>query len=217
MAIKKLNTFIVYNHTIIQSLMKTLITLLLLFCGIASYAQDNYKEGYIITLKKDTVWGFVKVQSDVNAVSKCYFKATEKDSAEMFRIGFLNGYGFTKGNKDYVNHIIEFEGGGTHRGYFERLASGKITLYYYINEIEGNTTYYLFEKEGEKPVYITNKRTEIGKSEFKDGIFYKKKLRNIFHDCPSLSGDIDNALFRKSDFSKITKEYNKLMETLDNI
>lgn len=197
--------------------MKIFTIILVLFCSIAGYAQNKFKEGYIITLKKDTVKGFIKEVSDVEAISTCYFKPTENDSVEMYRIGFLNEYGFIRSKKKYVNHQIEFKNGATHRGYFEHLAAGKVNLYYYINEIDGNVSYYIFEKEGEKPVYVTNKWTEIQKTERENGIYYKKPLLQLFKDCPSLTEDINSALFKKSSFTKIAKKYNNLMKTIDNI
>lgn len=197
--------------------MKTLVILTLLFCSIGSYTQNKFKEGYIITLKKDTIKGLVMEQTAVEAVSNCQFKTSESDPVQTFQIGFLEGYGFIRNGKNFVNHQIKFKNGTTHRGYFERLTSGRVTLYYYINEIDGNVTYFLFEKEGEEPIYITNKRTEIPKEEREDGLYYKKMLRKLFEECPPLKEDINNTLFNKKSFTQIAKKYNSMMGAIENI
>ncbi len=71
---------------------KYLFLIIALFINAAIYAQNNYKEGFIITLENDTIFGGVSYRSDLEKV--IFTNNTLKANYSSVE---LAGYGFTNG------------------------------------------------------------------------------------------------------------------------
>ncbi len=73
--------------------MKHLFIYLLLFgLSLTTNAQSNYKKGYVITNKNDTIRGFIDFRTDKMNSSLCKFKRSENDYEQKFHPGEINVY-----------------------------------------------------------------------------------------------------------------------------
>ncbi|MEO8947322.1 MAG: hypothetical protein ABI308_02865 [Mucilaginibacter sp.] len=74
--------------------MKYLFTLLFLLPAI-SFAQSNYKPGYIINLHGDTVTGYIDYKEWISNPNRVSFKNTANTTPQMYTPTNVNGFGIT--------------------------------------------------------------------------------------------------------------------------
>lgn len=90
-----------------------------LFVISSSFAQSNFRDGYIITLENDTISGQVEYRSTLKNHESCLFKnGTEEVEYVPFQI---LGYGFD-GDKAFISQVRE-------RFFVEILVLGELSLY----------------------------------------------------------------------------------------
>ena len=84
--------------------MKRLFTFLLLVVSIAlSQAQNNFKNGYIITNNNDTIWGEIDFRVDELNAQRCKFRQDKNSETKIFLPGEIQAYRFSKEGKYYVS------------------------------------------------------------------------------------------------------------------
>ncbi|HEY4195509.1 MAG TPA: hypothetical protein VGM63_08235 [Mucilaginibacter sp.] len=127
------------------------LVLLTFFIPTFSFAQSNFKPGYIISLKGDTVKGFIDYKEwEVNP-GKVTFKKSIADQPQQFTVRDVNGFGVT-GYEYYAKFILSVNKDRTDVGnlstgpdttavidtlFLKILASGKkINLYTYWDNIK---------------------------------------------------------------------------------
>jgi len=84
--------------------------LLLLFLPLFSLAQSNYKPGYVITVKGDTVHGFIDYKEwDKNPKNISFKNALNDSVAENFTSKNASGFAVTGSEyfKVFIVHISE--------------------------------------------------------------------------------------------------------------
>jgi hypothetical protein len=148
--------------------MKSLKTILFFLLPVCSAAQSNYKPGYVVTTKGDTLKGFIDYRgwdSNPNAIS---FKATA-DSRDIKRytvndIDFFDVGGFEsykKGTCSVSKDVTNLTGLSSARDtaydietiFLKVLQKGKnVTLYSFTDELK--TRYYLGDAPDYKPVEL---------------------------------------------------------------
>lgn len=107
--------------------MKTFFVIILLMSALSGFSQskkvpDVFEEGYVVTLKGDTIRGYLKMPKTNEA--ELYQKMTFKDKANKQRLytpGKITGYGF--GGYHYMN--------GYHNSkqcFFKVLSQGRFNL-----------------------------------------------------------------------------------------
>jgi len=160
---------------------KSLLIGLMLLSGVIAVAQSNYKEGYVITLQGDTLWGEIDYRGSRTMRNICRFKQnnsiTEFTPNDITAYRFINSKYFVAREVDGKKHFLEF------------LIKGKLNLYTY------DDLYYV-EKED---IPLTLLPYEKGKTYKEDGkeYFYKQtqlKGRLVYYtqDAPQLQQEISN-------------------------
>lgn len=91
-------------------------------------------------------------------------------------------------------------GDSTSRVFLERLATGKITLYYYRNEV---MKFYILEKEGINSIQMPKKSPGQSKADYKD------VLDSAFNDCSEISDAVKLTGYQKKKIALLTERYNK--------
>lgn len=81
-------------------------TLLLLFLNPA-FSQENYLPGYILSLKGDTVHGFIDYRNWANNPAKIFFKKQLNDNSNIYTSVDINGFGVS--NEIYERAIVEID------------------------------------------------------------------------------------------------------------
>lgn len=180
----------------------------LLFC-LSICAQRNYRPGFIITLKRDTVYGKIDFRTDKMNALRCVFKS-EEDAESVTYLPFeIAGYRFTDDGKYYVSRMIKpDEGKEAIPVFLEYLLEGMKSLYYYESK-DGRELYFI--QDGERLVMLDAPELERMKSE---GLIvngrvdrYVPTLQYVFRDCPELMPKILKTSFSHKGLIKIAKEY----------
>ena len=187
---------------------KILISGILLFYTVLStFAQSNFKEGYIITNGNDTVHGLIDFRTDQVNTYACTFKAAEKSSETLYLPGEIAGFRFENEGKYYVTRTVEID--GLKRTVFlEFLLQGMLNLYFLP---EGNG-YYFFEGKDGRMVMTTmkpDKYTEDSKVIVDNR--YKGIMTYVFKDDLPLATKTGKAKFDRRTMIEFTKEYHDQM------
>lgn len=210
--------------------MKKILTLflsVLLGAALPAFAQKDFRSGYIVTLRQDTLRGLVNYKSDSRNALGCTFKSTEEAPEQEFDPTSLAGFGFT-GGKVYeskkakiVSREISFGNtfpeelikGHINQNFMEVLIRGKMNLYY-LSDTEGRPHFYIQkDAEGLQELvqlegYITNPQT--GSREFYRSKQYVGILTLAFADCPDpgLKKQVEQTELKLKALQKVATYYN---------
>ena len=96
--------------------MKLFISLLILSAlGHSLWAQHDFQKGFIITLKQDTLHGFIDNKNARNISKTCVFKSAEDAKPQKYAPEELRGFRFSNGkyfvsrkteDADQINHLF---------------------------------------------------------------------------------------------------------------
>lgn len=187
---------------------KTILCCLYIIIPIVSVlSQSNYKEGYIITMEKDTVHGLIDFRTDHTNSLICKFKLSDEASEKNYQPGEIAGYRFVNEGKYYVSRAVVID--SLKRTVFlEFLVQGLLNLYYFP---EGIGCYFFENKDGTL-VAITKKPDEIiDNSKLKVDDRYKGMLSYISRDCLPLAFKTSKVEFNKESMIVFTKDYHDQM------
>lgn len=187
--------------------MRILSIFVLLFSFLTTLnAQNNYKEGYIITNQKDTIRGLINLRTNKINSKGCQFKETPNDADKIYSPGEIAGYRFEKEGRYYITKDIEIDSVSS-KVFVEYLLQGKMNLYFYSDNLD----YYFFEDEQGKIAYMTkqldDKTTDIGDGKYRGIMFY------LFKDCFPVAEQAYKTPFNRRAIVKLTKEYHEEMCT----
>jgi hypothetical protein len=162
-----------------NNLLKECFCLILLCLTGLLAAQTDFRAGYIIDLKNDTLIGDIDYRGDILMGEWCVFKPKNKENVLKYAPKDILGYRFID-DKFFVSREIE---GRT--VFLEFLIKGKINIYYFRN---GGGDHYFIEKEGQKLVELPYKEA----LDYKDNKMYLNKstthigiLRYYMQDAPA--------------------------------
>ena len=100
----------------------------LLAISSISYGQRDYKPGYIITNKNDTVHGFINLKSNYQNSRQCEFKRNIDQEPDTYLPFDIKGYR-VENSKFYVSKEVPLND-TTEKVFLEYLVEGIVNLYY---------------------------------------------------------------------------------------
>lgn len=197
--------------------MRKIIIILFVFCTTGMlFAQDNFKQGYIIKNERDTINGWVDFRTVKINNQQCKFRLTEDGETTTYLPGEIIGYRFQNEGKYYISKNIEIEG-VKQMVFLEYLLSGLLDLYLYE---ETSTSFYFFEdqegnifpveksfNDGNRVIEDEDGRRRYSQQNFK----YAGMLRYIFKDCEPVVKKVGKNSYKEENIIKLTKEYHGLM------
>lgn len=169
----------------------------LLFLFIAKgFAQSDFRDGFIITIKHDTIFGQIDYRSNNKNYESCLFSIN--DSSTLFGPNQINGYGFLK-DKFFSSSIVK-------NAFVESLILGKISLFRMGN------TYYIRKDHGE--IYeLSSKQIEIqidNKKVLKDDNKWRGIIAYLVSDRLPNSNNVTKELaLNEKNLTKLIVRYNK--------
>jgi hypothetical protein len=130
------------------------VLLILFYCNANLNANSNndFKEGYIISLNGDTTKGFLLVQISRNASEQCVFKPSANSANTIYKPGEIAGYRYLNG-KYYISKEINIDSTTKKVVFLEFLIKGIASIYYYMD----NEEHYYIEKFPNGLVELTEK------------------------------------------------------------
>jgi hypothetical protein len=199
------------NSKYMNYYLRLIFIILITGVSIGVMGQLNYKSGFIITLKNDSLFGMIRDGGEIRNSRVCLFKANKKSDPVKYYPGDIKSYSFI-GDKYYSSKNLLIK--DRYRPVFtDVLLEGKINLYYYRKNKE--IKYYL-EREGGNLISLLNKEvripidSEVLHNQLNIAIyveFYKDTLYSVFSDCKKVQNQLDNVAYNQKSLINISKAY----------
>jgi hypothetical protein len=160
-------------------------------------AQNNFKPGYIITLEKDTVRGFVSESTDMELGLKMEFKKEVKDTeSKVYVPKEIAGFGFNYG-RNFERKIIVNSKENMHDSIYvfaKTLVKGKIDLWVWRKKKHDVPELFLLNNESHQTAHLTKGpskevKWKDGRTFLQDDLMYVSLLNNIKGDTASALND----------------------------
>ncbi|MEI6061073.1 MAG: hypothetical protein WCR72_10210 [Bacteroidota bacterium] len=185
-----------------------------IFC-FNCFAKEKYKDGYIITLKGDTVVGSLQIQNSNNASQVCIFENRVDGQVLKYKPGEIYGYRFTNGKFYISKEIVNALKNEKETFFLEFLIQG-IANMYYLNDNEGD--HYYIEKSFQGLIELTEPEKYV---QTEEGIRsvpskYKGKLKSLLSDCSGIESEINKTSLDHSSLIKLAKDYHQKVCTTDS-
>lgn len=187
---------------------KRLYLAFLLFGVIAfsGFSQADYKPGYLLLTKNDTLFGLIDNNSDDSNSKICRFRKSENEQVQEFFPKTIIGYKIIDG-KYYLSKDV-LVGTQAESRFLECLVEGTLSLYFYRSGFEDH---YLLEK-AELPlkeisfpdniIYVNNVAQK------RESLINRALVRYYMQDYPEMGRDIDQIKVPShSSLIKLVKKY----------
>jgi hypothetical protein len=192
--------------------LKIFLSLIVLLFSYYASGQLNYKKGYLITFKNDTIPGFIRDRGEIRNATKCMFKEHKKSVVIKYTPNEIKSYRFINGKQYHSIQVFQKE--EFRNAFAEVLINGELNLYhswgnknaaYYIESEDNKITCLSYEllnlKENSTDFY------KLPKHYFFDIEEYKNSLDSIFKKCPGIKLKIEELEYETKPLVNITKEY----------
>ncbi|MCK9312048.1 MAG: PorT family protein [Bacteroidales bacterium] len=174
--------------------------LLLFFIIISTYfkcsAQGDFRNGFIITNERDTIYGQIKYRGDNQNLNSCIFKK-DNDIIE-YSSEQINGFGYENDNA-YSSGILK-------GSFVEVLVVGSLNLFKY------ESSFYI-KKNRENNDKLENNESEAI-VELKEDNRWRGTLNYLIYDCfPNGVEKLNKIKFSEENLTELVIQYNKCMQS----
>jgi hypothetical protein len=185
-----------------------ILVLFILFSG-SLFSQPNFKPGYLISNKNDTIVGLIDSRGNVKNSKICRFKKDKDSEITVYKPYEIKAYRLSEEGRFYVSYII-MSNGSTKEIFAEYLMDGIVDLYFY----QDTEPHYLLQNS-DGDVYelkngLTKEELREGKTQNIRSNNYVGLLKACFKDQPSLFKDIDIMKLSQSSLVDISVRYHDL-------
>lgn len=108
---------------------KLSIILSFLFVATLAFAQQNLRDGYVITLEGDTLHGVIDFRTSAMNTKRCVFKQDGATEFKTYLPGEIDGYRFTNNGVYYITKNVTNEAGTREMVFAEYILRGNMSLY----------------------------------------------------------------------------------------
>ena len=185
------------------------LTAALLFCMVCD-AQDNPKNGYIITNNQDTIFGMIDYRTNEINSTQCYFKADDSQEYTLYKPNEIAGYRFTDNGQYYVSRNFNDEDWY----FYEFIINGMLNLYCIQDGVD-KIFYIEKEKTGQIVAYKEDILMYRGENDLQNKQT-KQKAQNLFSiisESEQARKDLEIGSMTKSKLIKLVKDYHEEMNT----
>lgn len=178
----------------------------------AVQAQANFRPGYVIALKGDTLRGSLDYGSGGRSAYECRFKPDNGAAVEKYLPSQLQGYGFPH-NRFYQSRRVPAQNPvadtTSQRLFLEVLVQGPASLYY-LSDTNGADLYYF--RSGSGPVMPLVQLSEMvtinGSRYTRKNPLFRTALADAFQACPAVHGKVSDLPFSSTSLIRIFQQYN---------
>ena len=177
---------------------------LLLFLPWQTYAQGEFRPGYVLTLSQDTLWGYVSWKRPARLGRLCHFKSTIKGEKKRFTPEEIRGYGFQAGKVFYAEAVTPEK-----KAFVECFFEGALSFYYLRDSVD----YYFVRKAAAELIPLINTEQEIkvqGKLLRKENREYQEVLIRLMQR-PELTETIARTPLHKNSLIRLGERYHALV------
>jgi len=173
-----------------------------------SQGQENVRSGYIVSNENDTIYGWIKVQSDMRNCSECVFEA-DSNGFVTFQPFEIQAYRITD-DRYYVSREL-VDKGQIVKLFAEYLVQGERDLLYFRDMNGSHYLISLNEKQVAVVPFEERYLTKDNKQYVSKSTDHIGLLKTYFSDCPEIFGDIDKIQEPgRSNMVNLTKKYHRL-------
>jgi hypothetical protein len=181
--------------------MKKIHSILILsaLCSIQLFAQVVDKNGYIITLEDDTLYGKIEYSIIQRTKNVCHFTG-DKGTVNYTPAG-IKGFFYDR-DKYYTSGVIE-------NAFLQKLVTGELSLY------KEGAVYYL-EKKGNKPlklIYTEKTDTIDGVISVREDLTWKGYVNIFIYDCIKDPAVLVRLNIYEPELTRLAINYNKCRGT----
>ena len=162
----------------------TLIAFFLFHISVQVFSQADFREGYIITIGEDTIFGKIDFRAAGKMGEICRFKRSGAHKVEAFTPDQLIAFRFYQGGYFLVKNYEE------NKYFFECLFLGKVNLYFL--ESESGANYYM-DKAGVELALLAFEegfKQVDGKNHFYQTTKHQRVLFSFMKDDPEIEAYI---------------------------
>jgi len=185
--------------------MKRLLLLTaLIFITEISFSQTDYRNGYVITNAKDTLFGLVDYREGGKAYKSCSYKVSKDQDAVTYEPTNIIGYGFEK-DKTFQSREISIKNQIPQVVFLEVIVKGLVSLYEYEN------TYFIEKGNGglqqlineTREVFVEGKTITINTNQ------YIGTINMLVFDCAELRTKVQKVRLTERNLTNLIEDYNQ--------
>jgi Outer membrane protein beta-barrel domain len=193
-------------------------------------AQENYQKGHLISLKNDTVNGFIDYRNWNKNPDKINFKANLEANIETFTYLDINGFAVNgelylsaevpieiipSSQVDNLSRIKEIKT-EPKRVFLQSIFQGEKSLFYFLNK-QDKECFYI--KQDEKYILLEYKKylnTVEGRDFESENLKFSGQLAYYLQDCSKIETLLKNIKYKKESLEKLFENYLKCTNTNSN-
>jgi hypothetical protein len=181
------------------------LILFLTFFSIECHSQSDYRNGYIIDISNDTIFGLIDYRGSILNSKECSFKIDINSQPIIYKPFEIIGYRFID-SKYYISYKITF-GDSIKEVFLEYLLKGIVNVYYYHDLNEDR--FFMDKNNGEfSELKNTNRIMTINNTQYiQDRNEYRGILTYFFYNSPKILKQIEKLPFDRKSFIDISKTY----------
>lgn len=128
------------------------LVLFFLATSLQLMAQGNLREGYVITLQGDTLYGEIDFRTADMNMKRCVFRKNGESSFKTYLPEDISGYRFTSNGIYYISKLVDTKSEGKKNLFVEYVLHGNMNLYQIggdemlLEDEEGNQAMFSVEK-----------------------------------------------------------------------
>lgn len=185
--------------------MKRLILPIILICiAEFSFAQTDYRKGYVITNAKDTLFGLVDYREGSKGYKSCDFKTSKGQNTTTYEPQSIIGYGF-ENDKFFQSKQISIKDQPSKNVFLEIIVRGRVSLYKFEDT-------YFIEKGDDGLQQLINETKEVtidSKSVLKKTNRHISILNILLFDCVEIRSKVDKVRLVEKSLTNLIEDYNR--------
>lgn len=185
--------------------MKKLILLSIALClAKSSFAQNDFREGYIISSAGDTAFGFVDYTESRQRYRVCHFKKTDDQNVVTYDPGQISAFGFVD-NISFESKEVKVENQEEQRVFAEVKVKGFVSLFRYDFEfyVEKNNGGLKRLSNENQTIYVNGKTMTHRSNQ------HVSVLSPLMFDCVELRQRVQHISLTEKQLIKLVEDYNK--------
>ena len=168
------------------------------------WSQTDYRDGFIITNARDTLYGLVNYREGAKAYQSCDFKISKSQNAITYEPQNTIGYGFGN-DKAFQSREISIKGKPSKVAFLEVIVRGLVSLYKFEDV-------YFIEKNGTGLQQLINETNEVfidGKKRIMKTNQYVGTINILLFDCVELRPKIPRIRLSEKALTNLIEDYNR--------
>ncbi len=163
------------------------LALSFLFFPLMLFAQQNLREGYVITLQGDTLQGVIDYRTADMNTKRCVFKQDGTDEFKTYLPGEIDGYRFINNGIYYISKEIKKDEYNKEMVFAEYVLRGSMNLYQV-----GANEMVLENEDGDQASYsLEDTRNASGKKELRQKLYGVLNMLNKSQKAQNMLFEMD--------------------------